>query len=107
MRGGRGTVPSRHGDPRLRAESARGRPSPVTSTSRSRSEPVRKGTQNKTRGKKQKQEELFPELLKEIKKKRVERESGVHYTAEDRFSQEFRSELAKLSMERIGSVIKH
>ena len=67
VRGGRGTVPSRRGDPRLRTESVCSHPASVTSRMRTKSEPVRKGTQTsyKSRGKKQKQEELFPELLKE------------------------------------------
>ena len=55
---------------------------------RGKSEPVRKGAQTsyKARGKKQRQEELFPDLLREIEKKRAERESGVHFTAEEKGS---------------------
>jgi hypothetical protein len=76
---------------------------------RGKSEPVRKGAQTsyKARGKKQRQEELFPDLLREIEKKRIERESGVHFTAEERFGLEFRKELAKLSMERIQTIHVH
>jgi len=71
---------------------------------RSLSEPVLKGAQTsyKVRGRKQRQEELFPDLLMEIEKRRKDRENGVHYTAEERFGVEFRKELAKASMERIG-----
>jgi hypothetical protein len=71
---------------------------------RSVSEPVLKGAQTsyKVRGRKQKQEELFPDLLAEIEKRRKEREKGAHYTAEERFGTEFRKELVKVSMERIG-----
>ena len=68
------------------------------------SEPILKGAQTsyKVRGRKQKQEELFPDLLAEIEKRRRDRENGAHYTAEERFGVEFRKELAKVSMERIG-----
>ena len=59
-------------------------------------------TSYKARGKKQKQEELFPDLLKEIEKKRQDREKGKHFTAEQRFDKEFKQELAKLSADRIG-----
>jgi hypothetical protein len=71
---------------------------------RSSSEPILKGAQTsyKVRGRKQKQEELFPDLLAEIEKRRKDREKGAHYTAEERFGVEFRKELAKASMERIG-----
>ena len=66
-------------------------------------EPVRKGAQTsyKTRGKKEKQEVLFPELRKEIEKKRAERGQGKKYTAEERFGREYLDELAKLAADRI------
>ena len=71
---------------------------------RFKSEPLRKGAQNsyKSRGKEQKQEELFPKLLAEIEKKRNERTAGKSYIAEERFGQEFRAELAKLAEGRVG-----
>ena len=71
---------------------------------RDKSEPLRKGAQTsyKARGKKQRQEDLFPELLKEVEKKRAERDRGAHFTAEQRFEAAFRQELAKLAMDRIG-----
>ena len=49
---------------------------------RTKSEPIRKGAQTsyKSRGKKQKQGELFPDLLKEIEKKRAERHMGTKFT---------------------------
>ena len=67
-------------------------------------EPVRKGahTSYKARGKKQKQEELFPDLLKELEKKRAERYRGAQFSAEERFGAAFKQEIAKLSMDRIG-----
>ena len=67
-------------------------------------EPVRKGAQNsyKARGKKERQEDLFPDLLKEIEKKRAERDHGKHFTAEERFGDVFRKELAMISLDRIG-----
>ena len=67
-------------------------------------EPVRKGahTSYKARWKKEKQEELFPQLRKEIEAKRKERAAGLQWTTEQRKSVEFIQELAKLSEERIG-----
>ena len=41
-------------------------------------------------------------MLKEIEKKRMERENGAHFTVEERFGLEFRRELAQASMSRIG-----
>ena len=41
-------------------------------------------------------------MLKEIEKRRNERESGAHFTVEERFGLEFRNELAKASMGRVG-----
>ena len=76
----------------------------VTSRRASSHEPVRKGahTSYKARDKKTKQAELFPELLEEIEKKRREIFEGKSFTAEERFGEEYRKELAKLAMERIG-----
>ena len=67
-------------------------------------EPVRKGahTSYKARDKKTKQSELFPKLLEEIEKKRQERRTGKHFSAEDRFGDEFRSELSKIAVDLIG-----
>ena len=67
-------------------------------------EALRKGAQTsyKARGKKGKQEELFPDLEAEIAKKRAERETGKSFTAKERFGKPFREELAKLAMDRIG-----
>ena len=58
---------------------------------KSRGEPLRKGVQNSytCRGKKQRQEELFPKLLEEIAKKRDDR-SRMQFTAEERFGKDFR-----------------
>ena len=65
---------------------------------------MRKGAQTsyKVRGRKQRQEELFPELLEESEKRRREREKGAHFTAKERFGVEFRKKLAKASLDRIG-----
>ena len=59
-------------------------------------------TSYKARGKKEKQEDLFPELLKVMEKKRAERSHGAQHSAEDRFGAAFKQELAKLSADRIG-----
>ena len=68
------------------------------------SEPVYKGahTSYKARDKKSKQEEMFPKLKAEIEKKREARYSGKQFTAEERFGDEFRAELAKIAMGKIG-----
>jgi len=67
-------------------------------------EPVRKGSQNsyKKRGVKERQEELFPELLKEIEEKRAARTKGNPWGGKARYSKEFRAELARQSIDLIG-----
>ena len=67
-------------------------------------EAIRKGAQTsyKARGKKEKQEALFPELKAVIDKKRQERTAGVSYTAEERFGDAYLAELRKLAKDRIG-----
>ena len=43
-------------------------------------------------------------MLEEIETRRKERENGAHFTADERFGIEFRKELAKASMGRIGGL---
>jgi len=67
-------------------------------------EAVRKGshTSYKNRGRKDRQEELFPKLLAEIEDRRRNRVAMGMWSGEKRFGGEYLAEMAKLAGDKIG-----
>ena len=67
-------------------------------------ESVRKGshTSYKNRGRKDRQEELFPKLLAEIEERRRNRVAMGMWSGEKRFGGEYKAEMAKLAGDKIG-----
>ena len=65
---------------------------------------ARKGAHQsyKTRDKAERDAKLFPELEKEIAKKRAERRKSLPWSGERRFSSEYKAEMARVSADLIG-----